>query len=191
MMKSKGIQLKDELIINQILAGRPDAFRLLILRYQQPVFRYLKSFGIKAEMVEEIAQETFLRAYKNLLTFDSTQASFVTWIFVIAKNLALNEMARHSYHKEEITDDVPEQLVSENPLSLLETKETSKKLQDVLKQLPLQFRNAITLFHLNEMSIEEISVIESCSKGTVKSRIFRGREILKRLLPVNRQRLGF
>ncbi|MGZ3775680.1 MAG: RNA polymerase sigma factor [Pseudobdellovibrionaceae bacterium] len=179
MIKTEGLKLEDGFIVNQIRSGNTQSFKILVMRYQKPIFRYLGSFGLRPSLIEEIAQETFLRAFKNLSNFDEAQANFSTWIHVIAKNLTLNEISRHSSKNEEFPDALPEIMDPENPLSLLEQQQLIQNLHQAIDKLPIQFRNALTLFHLNELNLEEIAHIEGCSLGTVKSRIFRGKELLK------------
>ena len=177
--------MEDSFIVTQVNNGNTQAFRLLVLRYQKSLFRYLLSFHLPQSHVEELAQETFVRSFKSLKGYDSQKAEFSTWLFVIAKNLALNELSRHSYNKEIQINKDSDSVEYETPLSALEKKELSKNMKNWLSMLPRQFQGALTLFHLNEMSLEEIAEIESCSVGTVKSRIFRGKELLKELIVKN------
>src|SRR5512147_605104 len=86
--------MDDGFLIRQVLGGNRNAFRMLVVRYQRPLFRLLAGFGLAQAVSEELAQEVFLRAFRNLSTFDPAKASFATWLFTIAKRLALNEVAR-------------------------------------------------------------------------------------------------
>lgn len=182
MFKTEGIKLEDNFIIEQVTSGNTNAYRFLVLRYQKPLFKYLKSFGFNSSIVEEIAQETFIKAFKNLKGFDKEQSRFSTWLFVVAKNTALNELSRHAYKKEMTFKEFPEIESNSSPISAYEEGELKANLGELMKELPIQFRNALTLFHLNEMSLDEISQIENCSLGTVKSRIHRAKEMLKNLI---------
>lgn len=182
MFKTEGIKLEDNFIIAQVTSGNTNAYRFLVLRYQKPLFKYLKSFGFNASIVEEIAQETFIKAFKNLKGFNQEQSRFSTWLFVVAKNTALNELARHNYKKEMTFKEFPEVESNASPISAYEEEELKANLGELMKGLPIQFRNALILFHLNEMSLDEISQIENCSLGTVKSRIHRAKEMLKNLI---------
>ncbi len=139
-------------------------------------------------MVEEIAQETFVRAYKNLKSYDPERgASFSTWLFVIGKNLAINEATKASNKNEIATEDGMATETYENaeistPETILRAKQTQKIVHSALGQVPPDFRRAVVLSHLAEHSLEEIAEIENCSVGTIKSRIFRGKEILRKIL---------
>lgn len=179
--------LDDIFLIQQTLNGNRNAFRFLVLRYQKPIFKYLSSFGLPNGNREEIAQEAFIRAFKNLAKFDPDKgASFSTWLFVIAKNLAINEINKSSYKNEISTDDthleLPNEIFSDNPETHLNRKQTQVSINNALNEVPIEFRRAVILSQISEHSLQEIAVIENCSIGTVKSRIFRGKEILRKIL---------
>src|SRR5213596_2708131 len=86
--------MDDEFLIQQTLAGNHQAFRLVVLRYQRPLFRFLGLLGFRGARAEDVAQETFLRAFKALCSFDPARAAFSTWLFTIARRLAIGEWRR-------------------------------------------------------------------------------------------------
>ncbi len=87
--------MDDLFLIKQTLAGNENAFKFLVLRYQRPMFKFLATFQLPQPVVEEVAQESFVRAYRGLATYDDAKgASFSSWLFTIARNLALNERER-------------------------------------------------------------------------------------------------
>jgi RNA polymerase sigma-70 factor, ECF subfamily len=152
-------------------------------------YRHLKFHsvtGLAVNPLEEIAQETFLRAYKNLSTYDSEKgASFSSWLFVIAKNLALNELARH-HHKKEIKNEDESNSnyeSAEDPAlsvdDVLDENLTHSRLSRAMKTLPQIFQTALALSYLQDLSLEEAASIEGCSIGTIKSRVFRGKNLLR------------
>jgi len=177
--------VEDQFLIRQILSGNTNAFRFLVLRYQKQIFRYLRSFGIVDAQVEEIAQDIFVKAFKNLSTYDHEKNQFNTWLFAIAKHSALNAISKHSAKNEILSEEEPEEIDTSTPLSALEQTILKKNLDQSIRQLPLQFRNVITLFHFNEMSLEEISEVEQCNVGTVKSRLHRGKTMLRDIILKN------
>lgn len=177
--------MEDQFLVRQILSGNTNAFRFIVLRYQKPIFRYLRSFGISETQVEEIAQDIFVKAFKNLSTYDQEKSQLNTWLFVIAKNSALNAISKHSAKNEILSEEEPEQVDTSTPLSALEQTVLKRNLDQSIRQLPLQFRSVITLFHFNEMSLEEISEIEQCNIGTVKSRLHRGKTMLREIILKN------
>lgn len=185
MFKTEGQKVEDQFLIRQILSGNTNAFRFLVLRYQKQIFRYLRSFGIVDAQVEEIAQDIFVKAFKNLSTYDHEKNQFNTWLFAIAKHSALNAISKHSAKNEILSEEEPEEIDTSTPLSALEQTILKKNLDQSIRQLPLQFRNVITLFHFNEMSLEEISEVEQCNVGTVKSRLHRGKTMLRDIILKN------
>jgi RNA polymerase sigma-70 factor (ECF subfamily) len=175
-------------VIHRVLSGDRAVFRVLVVRYQRPIFRFLASFRLSAAQREELAQEVFLRAYRHLDDFDSSRATFSCWLFTIAKNLAAHELARMSHRKEQVVEPLPEPTqdalappaVSQDVA--LEKAEQHALALRALAKLPQVFRNAVTFAYLHELSLEDIAAIEQCSVGTVKSRIFRGKQLLRQAL---------
>jgi len=177
--------MEDIFIVNQIIQGNKNAFKLLILRYQRPIFSFLGNFHFPNQMIEDLAQETFLRAYKNISSFNPERgASFATWLFTISKNLALNMQAKSSYRKERPMETVKTRV--NGPLKSfsdkLEQKNTKEVVRSAVNNLPLPFKTAVALSYLDELSLEEIASIEECPVGTIKSRIFRGKKMLRQIL---------
>lgn len=172
--------MDDGFLLRQVIGGNRNAFRLLILRYERPLFRFLAGFGIEQAVVEELAQETFLRAYRSLATFDSDKSAFSSWLFTIAKHLALNETAR-SFRRVPFVPITEDAALVDAPSAstVLEHGERSSELRQVLETLPAALRSALVLAYLREHSLEEIADIEGCSVGTIKSRIYRGKQLLR------------
>ena len=180
--------MDDLFLIKQTLAGNENAFKFLVLRYQRPMFKFLSTFQLAKPDVEEIAQEAFVRAYRALSSYDPAKgASFSSWLFTIARNLALNE--RDKKHRQgEVFEASQESADSvfvdpqPDPHQQLERNESEGKLLKAMALVPEPFRQALVLSYFRELSIEEIAQIECCSAGTVKSRIFRGKQLLKTIL---------
>jgi RNA polymerase sigma-70 factor (ECF subfamily) len=177
--------MDDIFLIGQAQKGNTQAFRLLVLRYQRPLFKYLNGFGIAASRLEEIVQEALLKAYENLASYQAERgASFATWLFVIAKRLALNELARseHCYQSVELDHAVELASAAPSPPEVLEDEQRQQLVRQAMQHVEEPFRSALVLSYVEELKLTEIAEIEQCSLGTVKSRIFRGKQILARLL---------
>jgi RNA polymerase sigma-70 factor, ECF subfamily len=177
--------MDDSLLIRQTLAGNQNAFKFLVLRYQRAIFKFLTSFRLSQPVIEDIAQETFVRAYQKLSTYDLERgASFSAWLFTIARNLALNELRSGREFTEVGSESVVENLGASQPdqQHLLEQQEREVRVRKAVDRLPEPFRKAVVLSYFGELSIQEIARIEECSLGTVKSRIFRGKQLLRSLL---------
>lgn len=179
--------MNEAAIIRVVLGGDREAFRILVVRYQRPIFRFLAAFRLPAAQREELAQETFLRAFERLGDFDAARSSFSSWLFTIAKNLAAHELGRMSYRQEQLVALLPEAPPAPSGASpgqhaALETAEQKSLALRALSTLPEIFRNAVAFAYLHELSLEDIAAIEQCSVGTVKSRIFRGKQMLREAL---------
>jgi RNA polymerase sigma-70 factor (ECF subfamily) len=170
--------MKDEFLIQQTLAGNREAFRLLVLRYEQPLFRFLGLLGFRGARAEDVAQETFLRAFKALSSFDPARAAFSTWLFTIARRLALGEWRRArrrdaSVAFAEVTSHPPD------PAEGALLAERARRVERALLALPEQLRSTFFFSQIKELTLEEVAKLEGCAVGTVKSRIFRAREQLR------------
>ena len=176
--------MDDDFLVRQILGGNRDAFRLLVLRYQRPLFRFLALLGFAPDAAEDLAQQTFLRVFRSLQSFDARQAKFPTWLFTIAKRLAANERQRaHHRHEQPAGDALPESVASAPPPAdpaLLADR--AQRLRAAMAALPDALRSTFFLSQVNELTLDEVAAIEGCALGTVKSRIHRAREQLRAAL---------
>jgi RNA polymerase sigma-70 factor (ECF subfamily) len=174
--------MDDGFLIRQTLSGNRNAFRLLVVRYQRPLFRFLGGFGLGQAVAEELAQETFLRAYGNLAAYDAAKAKFSSWLFTIAKHLAMNETARSGQrapHVDVSAVELPSRESVPGAHEAIERAERRTRVQRALQRLPEGLRSALVLAYLKELSMDDIATIECCSVGAVKSRIFRGKQLLR------------
>ena len=181
----------DAMLVQRTLAGEQRAFDVLVLRYQRRVERLIGRMVRDVDLVQDIAQETFVRAYRALAQFRG-DAQFYTWLYRIAVNTAkkqLLELKRDPLvfqSQLQAGDDdetsAPERELSaqvadaETPDAVLASKEIAEAVNAVLEALPEELRMAITLREIEGMSYEEIALALDCPIGTVRSRIFRARE---------------
>jgi RNA polymerase sigma-70 factor, ECF subfamily len=176
--------MEDSFLIRQTLAGQRDAFRLLVLRHQRGVFRFLGVLGFRGQAGEDLAQEAFLRAYRHLGEFDAGRAKFSTWLFTMVRNLAANEAARARRRHEDQELESGPALVdpAPDPLQQAVAKQGLRRLREALGELPEVLRTALLLTRVEGLSLEEVAAVEDCAVGTVKSRVFRARELLRAAL---------
>lgn len=177
--------MDDRFLVEQSAQRNPNAFKILVLRYQRMVFFYLKNFAFPEQVREDLAQETFLRAYRNIDRFDPERgAAFSTWLITIARNLALNERARVGLRKEQSCGLRDEEYgrAEKGPQETLELRRLKSRVWEAISRLPERFQAAVVLSYFDELSLEEIAQIESCPVGTIKSRVFRGKQILRQML---------
>jgi len=177
--------MDDKFLVEQSALRNPNAFKILVLRYQRMVFFYLKNFPFSQQLCEDLAQETFLRAFRNIDRFDPEKgAAFSTWLMTIARNLALNERAKAGLRKEQgggLGDEKYEK-IEKGPQEILELRRLKSRVREAISRLPERFHTAVVLSYFDELSLEEIARIESCPVGTIKSRVFRGKQILREIL---------
>lgn len=134
---------------------------------------------------EDLIQDTFLRAFRNLTSFRAERASFRTWLYRIAFNACLDSMRRRKTrrtHMEEFYLLDSEQISGHfaSPESLAETEQRRKILRAALTHLPSRQRMSLILKHFNGLSIREIAQIMKCTEGTVKRHLYRAVQRLRR-----------
>jgi RNA polymerase sigma-70 factor, ECF subfamily len=180
----------DLLLVERTLAGDARAFELLVIKYQRRIQRLIARMVRDVDLVEDIAQETFIRAYRALHQFRG-DAQFYTWLYRIAVNTAkkfLLELKRDPLVTEsalKIEDDEDETsrpknepTEQETPESLLAAREIAAMVNAALQALPEDLRQAVTLREIEGLTYEEIAQVMDCPIGTVRSRIFRAREAI-------------
>jgi RNA polymerase sigma-70 factor (ECF subfamily) len=168
----------DLAVIERVLHGDVEAFRALVLRYQGMVFGLLQTLLRSAADREDLAQEVFLAAFRNLASYRPAQARFSTWLLTIARNKCLNLLKKK---KGVALPELPEGIDTRTPDALLEEKELFGQLDAALAALPLEQKTAFVLAEIQGLSYEEIAAIEGVSLGTVKSRVSRARDRLRAL----------
>ena len=179
----------DTLLVERTIAGDQKAFELLVIKYQRRIQRLIGRMVRDVDLVEDIAQDTFIRAYRALSQFRG-EAQFYTWLYRIAVNTAkkalmdlkrnptVSENSFKSADDDETSPVENELTTSETPEAVLASKEIAEMVNSAMDTLPEELRQAITLREIEGLSYEEISEIMSCPIGTVRSRIFRARETI-------------
>ncbi len=187
----------DALLVERVKRGDVRAFEMLVVKYQRRVERLIGRMVRDVDLVQDIAQESFIRAYRALPQFRGDSA-FYTWLYRIAVNTAkkaLMDMKRDPLVLESsrsLGEDGEETSRAENeltdgetPEALLASKEIAAAVNSAIEALSEDLRQAITLREIEGLSYEEIAEMMNCPIGTVRSRIFRAREaIATRLRPL-------
>ncbi len=186
----------DVLLVQRAQAGEMKAFDLLIRRYQSKVIAAIGRLVRDRTECEDIAQEVFLRVYKNLNGFRG-ESSFYTWIYRISLNTAKNFLSSNNrkINTSGLELDVADQI--QDPASLRDRatpereflrEEIQRAVVESMAALPPDIRQALQLRELEGLSYEEIAAQMDCPIGTVRSRIFRAREAVdKRIRPMLEQ----
>ncbi|MFA5704227.1 MAG: RNA polymerase sigma factor RpoE [Advenella sp.] len=184
----------DAELVARVQKGDKRAFDLLVLKYQRKIMRLLSRMLNNQAEVEDIAQETFIKAYRALPQFRG-ESAFYTWLYRIAINTARNWLSSNQRKmlvsdtfetKEGETFSQSDNLIDiDTPESRMVSSEIAHTVNKAIEDLPEDLRTAIVLREIEGLSYEEIAQTMECPIGTVRSRIFRAREaIATRLKPV-------
>ena len=170
-------------LIHNILAGKRADFAPIVQRFQHSLFGYLGRMGFSQAQAEELAQETFLRAWQHLGEYDTKRAEFSTWLFTIAHRLALNELDRASTRLEtELDEHFEPASTSTSPSEQLELSEQQRLLQQALLNLPIAERSIIALAYTQGLDMKTLAKIENCTESALKVRLHRAKEHLRTIL---------
>src|SRR4249920_1171412 len=187
----------DRTLVERAQQGDSRAFEMLVVKYQRRIERLISRMVRDADLVHDVAQEAFIRAYRALPQFRG-ESAFYTWLYRIAVNTAkkalveikrdplVSESTLASRDDDDETSRVENELSDgETPEALLASKEIAAAVNGAIEALSEDLRQAITLREIEGLSYEEIAEVMDCPIGTVRSRIFRAREaIATRLRPL-------
>jgi RNA polymerase sigma-70 factor (ECF subfamily) len=184
----------DNDLVRDFIAGNDAAFTQLVSKYKNSITNYLSAMVGDYEAAVDLAQETFLRVYRNIGRY-SHFYQFSTWIYRIATNLAIDEM-RYRRRRGRVfyrnvwrrpTEEVESQGLEisdarKGPGDEILRKESGRVLRDAIRSLPEKYRIAFIMKEIQDMPYDSIAEALGCSAGTVKSRLHRARELLQRKL---------
>ncbi len=186
-------EIADSELVRRVQAGDKAAFDLLVRKYQHKIVKLISRYIHDPSEAQDVAQETFLKAYRALPRFRGDSA-FYTWLYRIAINTAKNHLVAQDRRPRESGIDVSEAENYESggllrhgdtPERELLKDEIEKTIHEAIDQLPDELKTAITLREMEGMSYEEIAQTMNCPVGTVRSRIFRAREAIdKKIRPL-------
>ena len=193
----------DAALVERVQRGDQRAFEMLVVKYQRRIERLIARMVRDTDLVEDIAQETFIRAYRALPNFRG-ESAFYTWLYRIGVNTAkkallglkrdplVTEAALASMDEDDDSSRVENEMTSgETPETLMASRQVAETVNEAIEALSEDLRQAITLREIEGLSYEEISEMMNCPIGTVRSRIFRAREaIASKLRPLLDTRQG-
>ena len=175
---------KEELLIERAKKGDVSAFSELIKRYERYVLNLVYRTLGRAEDAEDIAQETFVKAYLHIKKFKG-ESKFSTWLSKIAMNLCMDKIRERSNREENLEEGVWLTIPQDNyysPEETVERLEIQEKIKNAVSSLPEDLRMVFILREFEDLSYQEISEILNIPMGTVESRLHRARMRLKSLL---------
>lgn len=178
------LEKTDGELVKQVLEGDVESFSELVERYEKLIFSYLLSRLQDMQEVEDIVQETFVKAYRHMASFDC-QRKFSSWLVTIARNLLIDNRKktnRNIASTEIVTDVLLSQSSKEGkgqPSEILIRREQFRCIFNMIQELPEEMRTPFLLRVVNELSYQEIAEALELPLQTVKNRIFKARAILR------------
>lgn len=168
----------DELLAVRCQLGEREAFDELVARWHEPLWRYLRRLANHDDVAADLAQDTWMRVLRGIARLREP-ASLRPWLFGIARRVAMDRLRlRYSRPQE---DDIDLEQLAATPEDL-EPEADLATLDLAMAELPLAEREALTLFYLRELSIQDMAALLQVPEGTIKSRLFRARLALRREL---------
>lgn len=174
---------EDSELAEKASRGDREAFGALVEKYQGPIYGYALNFFRQQERAQDVAQDTFLRAFRFLHTYDATRR-FSTWLYTIARNLCIDRLRDEQRRELLSVDGVPPAAVSphEGPLAVLVGREDRSRLVEAIRRLPEKYRTPIVLCYAQGLPYQEVSEILGISLNNTKIRIFRAKKLILREL---------
>ena len=181
----------DEILVARVLAGETRLYEELISRYERPIVNFIYRMIGDYEQSLDLAQEVFFKAYRSLERFDPSYR-FSTWIYRIASNRSIDHLRKQTpafLSLDEPADPerggekvIQLKSTARGPEDLLASRELGDRIGKAIDALPVAYRELILLRHLQGMAYDQIARVKQLPLGTVKNRIFRAREILRKRL---------
>lgn len=186
MAENENQETTDAELVAQVLSGHEESLQQLIQRYQGRLVNYLYRLLRNLDEAHDLAQEVFFKVYQALDRFDPSY-KFSTWLFRIAQNAAIDRIRKRRLktvsmdHVGDPDDDRPWEFPSPDadPYRDARNVERREAIQKAIDGLPWEYRELIVLRHYGELSYDEIAQLQGMPLGTVKNKLFRGRQMLK------------
>ena len=190
-------------LVRRCVSGDAAAWQEIVQQFHRRIYNICYRFSGSAEDAADLSQEVFIKMYRTLGTFDTSRASFMTWVTTVTRNLLVDHFRKGKYDR--ITDSLDatpgnqedgltlaDQLEdgAASPEARMRSQETQKLVHEALKRLSPELREAVILRDLQDLDYKDIAKVLNVPEGTVKSRINRGRTELARLLQRNYRQVG-
>ncbi len=190
-------------LVRRCVSGDAAAWQEIVQQFHRRIYNICYRFSGSADDAADLSQEVFIKMYRTLSTFDTSRASFMTWVTTVTRNLLVDHFRKGKYDR--ITDSLDatpgnqedgltlaDQLEdgAASPEARMRSQETQKLVHEALKRLSPELREAVILRDLQDLDYKDIAKVLNVPEGTVKSRINRGRTELARLLQRNYKQVG-
>jgi len=186
------MELADQAVVDRARSGDSDAFRVLVERHSRALFRLSYRMTGNETDAEDVVQETFLRAYRQLGRFDG-RANFGTWLYRIAANCALDLVRARTRRGERTASEAPAESGERDPLALVSSNapgpdrlaisgQVRQRMAEAMNELSPVERTAFVLRHFEGMCMEEVGRALGCQQGAAKHSVFRAVQKLRRAL---------
>ncbi len=168
-------------LVRQVLAGQVDRFEILVRRYQRLVSTAALRMGTPRQEVEDVCNEVFYKVFRSLKRYRPNNA-LSTWLYRITVNAALDRRRAHRHDSQ--MDEIPDSLTDDRPSphQTAALRERAGILHEALGRLPEHYRAPLILAHVEGLAIEEVARVLNLPEGTIKSRLFRARAMLKEII---------
>jgi RNA polymerase sigma-70 factor (ECF subfamily) len=173
-------------LVTQAASGREDGFEELVRRYQRPIAAYVYRMVGDYEAALDLTQEVFIKVYNSLRRYRS-EFKFSTWIYKIAHNSAVDHLRRRGGREQALQRefdgeqyDLPIESRRPSPEQESEREERREEIERVVRELPAAYKELVVLRHSHDLSYDEIAEVTGLPLGTVKNRLFRAREVMRR-----------
>ena len=186
-LNDKKLASSDEAIVKRVQEGDVNAYNILVIKYQHKVLQIISKFVGNSADASDVAQESFIKAYKAINTFRG-ESSFYTWLYRIVVNAAKTYLESNSKHQNHLDVDAEEfesvdkqgaLTYKDTPDRIIESQELQQVIFDAMAELPEELRQAIALREVEGMSYEDMADLMKVPVGTVRSRIFRARQFIE------------
>ena len=187
--------LEDDTFVKQAIRGEQDAYKKIMDKYQKPLYFHVLKMVRNHEQVEDLVQEAFMKAFRNLNSYN-TDYAFSTWLYRITTNHTIDYLRKKKLNTTSINDPVKTR-DGEMQIQISDEKETDREIirkerkkiiHQAIHDLPEKYRKVIEMRHLQELSYQEIAEQLDLPLGTVKAHIFRAREMLYKELKDKREK---
>lgn len=168
-------------LVREVLAGRIERFEHLVRRYQRLVATAALRMGVPRQEIDDVTNEVFYKVYRSLRRYEPRHA-MSTWLYRITVNAALDW--RRSNRHTSAMEEIPQNLKDDGPSAhdLTVEGDRARLLRNALERIPDHYRTPLVLMHVEGLPVEEVARVLNLPEGTIKSRLFRARAMLRQII---------